>query len=126
MTTLGAIELPGLIWADEFDWSGVVSEAAPAINGTFIVQEAALSGGRPITLQGDASRGWLPRSTLLALRALAAVPEASYTLTYGGTPYTVRWRHEDAPVIVATPVIDYETADGGDDYHSITLKFITV
>ncbi|MDW7643454.1 MAG: hypothetical protein SCI25_00265 [Desulfuromonadales bacterium] len=126
MNTLDTIELPGLIWADEFDWSGVVSEAAPAINGSVVVQEAALSGGRPVTLQGDATRGWLKRSSLVALQSLAGAPGASYVLTWGGTQYTVRFRHEDGPVIAGSPVIDYDTAGETDDYHSITLKLITV
>lgn len=126
MTTLETIELPGLVWADEFDWSGVVCEAAAGVNGNLIEQEAALSGGRPVTLQGDAETGWLQRSDLLALQALSGVPYATYTLNYNGADYTVRWRHEDAPVIAATPIVGRENAAAGDYYHNITLKLITV
>jgi hypothetical protein len=126
MNTLNDIEIPGLIWSDEFDWTGVVSEVSPAVNGNLVVQEAAVTSGRPVTLKGGADFGWLKRSALLALQALAAVPEATYTLSYNGTDYTVRWRHEDGQVIEATPVIDYEDAEPGDDYHQITLKLITV
>lgn len=126
MTTLDTIELPGLVWLDEVGWSGVVSEAAPAINGSIIVQEAALSGGRPVTLQGDTETGWLQRSDLLDLQALAAVPEATYILSYNGSNYTVRFRHEDGQVIAATPIVGRENAAAGDYYHQITLKLITV
>ena len=126
MTTLDTIGLPGLVWLDEFGWTGVVSEVAPAINGTVIVQEAALSGGRPVTLQGDAETGWLQRSDLQALQATAAVPEATYGLSYNGNNYTVRWRHEDGQVIAATPIVGRENAAAGDYYHQVTLKLITV
>lgn len=126
MNTLGIIELSGLIWVDEFDWTGIVSEVSAAVNGNLVVQEAAVTSGRPVTLKGGVDYGWLTRSDLLALQALAGVPEATYTLTYGGTEHTVRWRHEEGQVIEATPVIDYEAADHGDDYHQITLKLITV
>ena len=127
MTTLdGTINLAGLVWADELGWSGIVCEAAPAINGNLIVQQAPLSGGRPITLQGDAETGWLQRADLLALQALAAVPDASYTLSYNGSNHTVRFRHEDGEVIIAAPIVGRENAEAGDYYHQITLKLITV
>jgi hypothetical protein len=126
MTTLDGIDLSGLVWTDEFDWSGVVTEAAPAINGNLIVQQAALSGGRPVTLQGDAEQGWLLRSALLSLQSKAAVADASYTLAYNGANYTVRFRHEDGQVIAATPIVGRENAAAGDYYHNITLKLITL
>lgn len=126
MTTLDTIDLPGLVWADEFDWTGVVTEVAAGINGNLVVQEAALSGGRPVTLQGDAETGWLQRSDLVALQALSGVADATYVLSYNGAQYTVRWRHEDAPVIQAAPVVGRENAAATDYYHQITLKLITV
>ena len=70
--TLGAIQIPrGLVWADEFAWHPVLREAEYSITGALLLDSSTRLAGRPITLQGSEDAGWLTRTTLLALYALA-------------------------------------------------------
>jgi hypothetical protein len=85
--TLGAVQIPrGLVWADEFDWNTLETAAERGLTGAQIIDAAEKIGGRPITLQGSDSAGWLTRATLLTLHTMASAldeddkPEV-YTLT---------------------------------------------
>ena len=80
--TLDTIQIPrGLIWVDEHDWTPVESATEYSITGALLVDAGTRLAGRPITLQADTDAGWMPRSTLLQLQALAAVAGAAYALT---------------------------------------------
>ncbi|AOU99906.1 hypothetical protein N5K37_23570 [Delftia tsuruhatensis] len=70
--TLGALPLPsGMIWVDEFDWTSVARSSERSITGALLVDEAAIVAGRPVTLEGEESQGWIRRATLLALMEMA-------------------------------------------------------
>lgn len=126
MATLNGIILSDLRWVDDLEWTGIHCEVEDGINGNLVAQQVALTDGRPITLEGDDKSGWLSRSVLDSLRTLAAVVDATYTLIINSVSYTVRFRHEDAPVIEAEPVIDYEVPGSTDMYNNIAIKLITV
>lgn len=64
-------------------------------------------GGEALDLEGDEATGWLAWETVARLRRLADQAGASalvLTLEDGAT-LSVRFRHEDAPVILAEPVL---------------------
>jgi len=70
-----------LVWDGEFSSPSVAGTSERAIDGHLVVQSQALLGGQPLTLVGGVDSGWLARSTVIALKALAAVPGAVYTVT---------------------------------------------
>lgn len=105
--TIGA----DLLWGDEFDFQPVEVKTQYSVTGALIVESAAKQAGRPITLTGGDTYGWITRTTLLALRAWAATPGTTYTLTLRGVPYTVALLS-----VAARPVIDVNNPNGGDFY----------
>ncbi|MCR9089879.1 hypothetical protein [Algiphilus sp.] len=119
--TLGGIALPDdIVWTDELDWEPVAQARARTLNGGQIIEETTLQGGRPITLGGGV---WVPRSTVLSLRTLAATAAQTHTLDLRGDTYTVAFVRPNP--IQAVPVIRY--ADPvPDDPHEITIRLITV
>lgn len=123
--TLATVTLPAdMIWVDEFNWSPVQRATEYSLAGALIVDIAERQAGRPITLQGAAGAGWMHRSALQALYALAADPAvASRSLTLAdGRLFTVAF--DDDP-IEAEPVVDYSVT-GADDWYVVTLKLIEV
>lgn len=89
--TLGTVQLPrGMVWIDEHDWSPVEKATAYSTTGALLVDVAVRQAGRPITLQGEPHAGWMRRSVLDALWALAADPVAQHTLELAdGRTFTV-------------------------------------
>lgn len=85
--TLGVVQIPrGLVWSDEFSWNPIETVAERSITGDNIIDVGEKTGGRPITLQGSESAGWLTRSVLTAIYAMANALDAEgdpvvYTLT---------------------------------------------
>ncbi|MGQ3054771.1 MAG: hypothetical protein ACT6S0_23535 [Roseateles sp.] len=104
--TLGDLQLPrGMVWDDEFAWSEVQKSAEYSVTGALLVDAAVKQAGRPITLRGDSDAGWIHRSVLEALRALAAsdaVGEHELTLADGRT-FNVQFAPVEKP-IEAEPV----------------------
>ena len=79
--TLGTTPLPrGMVWVDEFDWHAVEKSTQYSLTGALLVDVATRQAGRAITLQGIEDAGWIARSVLQQLYALAAAPGATYTL----------------------------------------------
>lgn len=101
---LNGIELPrGMLWVDEFNWSAVQKTVERGITGAQIIDAAARIEGRPITLQAVEDQGWIRRSTLLAVQALADAPGGQYPLRLAdGREFTVQFAGDDP--IAATPV----------------------
>lgn len=123
--TLDSLELPrGMVWVDEFDWAPVESSSEYTIAGSLVLQVAARQAGRPITLQGDESAGWIKRGALLSLRDMAASLGEVFALTLAdgrtfsvifapGNPITARpiARPElptaDNPYVATVRLIEY-------------------
>lgn len=123
--TLATVTLPAdMIWVDEFNWSPVQRATEYSIAGALIIDVAEKLSGRPITLRGADDAGWMHRTALQSLYALASDPDvASRTLTLAdGRVYTVAF--DDDP-IEAEPVIDYSIT-GNDDWYVVSLKLIEV
>ena len=123
--TLGLIQIPrGLVWADEFNWTEVERAAEYSITGALLLDAAVRHAGRPITLEGSDSAGWITRATLLQLQALAQDPDATHALTLAdGRAFTVSFA-PGAP-ITATPVARPELPPSHHPYVA-TVRLIEV
>lgn len=116
-----------LEWTDEFDFSPVTQDVQRTIGGSFIVQEAGLLFGRPITLEGG-EQVWMLRSVFRQIVQLAETVGAKYTLTLAdGTEYTVIFRRDgrEAPVR-AVPLWRKNIQEGTDMVKGVVLQFYTV
>lgn len=116
MISLDALQLPDdLIWTDRYRWSPVSQQKTLTLAGSMIVQEAAQTAGRPITLAGTANSAWISKTNLDSLQAMAEAPEAVYTLTlHDGSTRAVMFTGDR---LVADPVADYSLPDDGDYYY---------
>lgn len=123
--SLGGIVLPDLVDALLFQWSGVQSVIERALDGTPLVWEQS-QGGRPIDLVGGADWGFITHEILEDLQALAEVANATYTLSYEGTDTTVRFRHEEPPVISAAPIVVRPNPASSDYYNNVMIRLMEV
>lgn len=123
--TLGLVQIPrGMVWADEFDWSEVERQAEYSITGALLLDAAVRQAGRPITLQGSDSAGWITRSALQQLQALAQDPDATHALTLAdGRTFTVSFA--PGTPITATPVARPELPPSHHPYVA-TVRLIEV
>lgn len=125
--TLGGIDLPGdLAWTDEFDWCPVARESAYSLTGALIINESVKLSGRPITLEAkqmDTGWVWVTRDTATLIRALAATPGWTGTLTLADNrSFTVAFR--DKGVIAAS--VQHRSPATGSDVCSLTLQLQVV
>ena len=123
--TLGSIAVPrGMVWVDEFDWVPVERAVAYSLAGALLVDVAPRLAGRPITLAGEVDAGWLGRSVVAQLYALASATDATYTLTLAdGRAFTVMFA-PDSP-FEAKPVGRPELPTATNPYYA-TLRLIEV
>lgn len=123
--TLGLVQIPrGLVWADEFNWAEVERAAEYSITGALLIDAAVRQAGRPITLEGTDSAGWITRATLLQLQALAQDPGATHALTLAdGRAFTVSFA--PGTPITATPVARPELPPSHHPYVA-TVRLIEV
>lgn len=123
--TLGLVQIPrGMVWADEFNWSEVERAAEYSITGALLIDAAVRQAGRPITLEGSDSAGWITRATLLQLQALAQDPDATHALTLAdGRAFAVKFA--PGTPITATPVARPELPPSHHPYVA-TVRLIEV
>ena len=122
--TLGGVTLPDLTIEQEYGWTGVEAAVDMSVGGAPIVWERLISG-RPLDLAGGEDTGWILRSVLDSLKALAAVPRATYTLAYEGETYTARFRHEEG-AIEAAPVVPRPNQASGDYYRNVRIRLMVI
>lgn len=118
--TLNGINLPEMIWQDEFSWRPVTQRTERTLTGKLFVEEALLHKGRPITL----TDAWITRTTLQEIQSLASVPAATYPLTLQGQSYTVAFRHNDQ-AFTAVPIKPLTDPDST-DFYELTLRLMVV
>ncbi|WP_018991302.1 hypothetical protein [Aromatoleum toluclasticum] len=123
--TLDAVQIPEDVWwTDEFAWKAVEQSSTRGLTGARIVQVGVKLKGRPITLTSNERGGWVPRSTVLALRAFADAPGVTYTLTLAdGRAYQVQFDHERE--FTATPIRPAGDMTGSTHYR-VTVPLIEV
>ncbi len=126
---LGAtVVLPdGMQWQDELAWAAVEQGVERTITGALVVQAAARIAGRPYTLQSlDEMSGWISRASLHTLRAWAEVPGLQMVLSIPGqAAVDVIFRHHEAPVIDAKPVMTFDDLQDG-DFYTAALRLMGV
>lgn len=101
---LDTLHIPrGMVWSDEHNWVPVEKAVEYSITGALLVDAAVRQAGRPITLQAEDDAGWISRGVLQDLRALASVPDGTYTFTHAdGREFLVMFAPDDP--LQATPV----------------------
>ena len=123
-----AIDLPpDLIWVDELTVSRVAQRSKRSAFATLIVSAMQLSGGQPITLQGEGNSAWIERATLKQIKSWASVPGLRLQLDLRGEAFTVIFDHGDADTTRAMgmdSVIDYSDKQDNDYYCSLVLRFL--
>ena len=124
MITLESIDITGLIVADDFT-TNVFGVTQRANDGSLIVYEQE-NKYKDIILIGGSDWGWLTRSIMNQLHALANGISVSYELDYEGVLSTVRFKSEDIPVISGTPLIKRSNKEDADYYNDIVLKLMQV
>lgn len=125
---LDAITLPdSLQWVDEFEWAPVGQTLDRSLSGALLVQEAALTHGRPIHLVGGDSGGWITRATALAIAAKAATPGLIMTLTGlpNTAPQSVIFDRSQGPPFEAQMIMRYAYPDTG-TWYTCALRLVTV
>jgi hypothetical protein len=114
-----------LLWADQYTWQPVEQKTTVTLTGAVVVESAARTSGRPITLESGADRAWVPRTAVDQLAAWAAVAGATMTLNIRGTGNrTVVFRHEDG-ALQAEQVL-YWSQPSADWQYRITLRLLEV
>ena len=58
--------------------------------------------------------------------SVSSVPKATYTLTFEGVSYTVRFRNEDYPPVEAEPIIERPNYVTTDLYNNVRIKLMEV
>lgn len=126
MIALAGIALPDDIeWTDEFAFSPVTQIVTPTLTGALIVEEAARTAGRPITLVSNEA-AWLTRAAVKALQAKADVAGETYTLAWSdGRTFDVMFRRANGQPLDAKPVLRVADLDDT-DYYTVTLRLMEV
>lgn len=124
--TLATVSLPAdLQWVDEFTWTPVEMNRTYTLTGALVVEQATRQAGRPITLVGGQDRGWVARSVVEALYALAQAPSEGLALELAdGREFTVVFRHDETP-LDAQPVTGCFPPLAADPY-AVTLRLAAV
>jgi hypothetical protein len=113
IVVLGGIDLPDLVIDGDFGFNKIAASVERTIQGKAIVTEQVVQGSAFDLIGGD-NWGWIDRTTMLSLVALAEAINTTYNLNYNGTIYLVRFRHEDGMPIEASPLLARPNADDDD------------
>lgn len=119
MTTivLGGVTLhPDMIWRERFTDQKVAQSAKRTLGGALVVFAGSLHNGAPITLATAESTGYPTRAMVDAVRALAEVAGAQYTLSFHGTDYSVIFRPDESGgnAVVMEPLKKTNRPEAGD------------
>ena len=99
------ITLPnGLTWTDEYAWSPIEQSVENSVTGAMIVDVAARSAGRPITLESGTNSDCVSLAVAEALQAYADQAIFTLTLTIRGVARSVAFRHHEPPAFSAQPL----------------------
>ena len=115
---------PDMLWADEFGWSPVAQKTERTITGSLLIDTAAMSAGRPITLLAGESYAWTTRQDLATLKSWEAIPGAQLVLTIRGGTFNVLFDH-DRKGVEGQPIADFSDPLPT-DWCSVALRFIEV
>lgn len=112
-------------WVERDQSQKVAQSSYRTIGGGLIVFSGPLTAGARITLTATEETGWLQKSVVDQIKALADVPGATYVLQFHNDSYNVVFRHEESPAVDLNPLV-YRINQGADDYYTGTIKLLTV
>jgi hypothetical protein len=122
-TTGDLFVLPqGLRWTDEFGWSAVAQSTEYGLTGALLIQEAARTSGRPLTLTGGKNWAWITRDDLDTLRALLESTDARTLTLHDERRFSVTPKRDGDGPLSASPVPIVR--DSGPADPSSTTKYV--
>lgn len=122
---LGSVLLrDGMVWEDEFLYTGIVQEVKTTLGGVPQVFSAPVIGPKRITLVSLVDQGWQTYESLKALQLMSQTLGGQFPLTFGTKTFIVGFRHNESSVLEATPLIP-RTAYNDEDFFQISLKLTT-
>lgn len=95
---------PDMIWRERHWSQSVAQSVRRTLGGAPVVYAGSLTLGLPVTLVAGQNMGWIRRSVLDQVLALAAVPGAQGTLDFHGEQMLVIFRHDEPPAVAFEPV----------------------
>ena len=126
MITLDGLSLPeDLYWENEFGWTPVAASLEYSLAGAGLIQLGKKLTGRAVTLQDENERCWLPRATVLALKALADQPGKQMQLDYHGRVLTVMFAPGEIPFDAEPVWREWPDADS-DTWNIKTIRLIEI
>lgn len=122
--TIDTFELPpGLVWANEYAWTGVARAIERSVTGVPVIQTTALTSGRDIVFDGSDGACWITRAQLDALVTLVATDGDSTLTLHDGRNVTVQFNE---PAYEVEPLIGYDDVpDDADRWVLRALNLIT-
>jgi hypothetical protein len=125
--SLDGIPLPVLTIHNEFGWCGIIGSASKLIGQGHAYAGESRTLDWPVDLVGsDSPETYATRYTLRTLRDKAKVLHAQYVLTYGARRFTIRFRHEESPVISADPVLQLIAPTDTDLYQNVAIRLMVL
>lgn len=123
--TLNGITLnPSIIWADQYTFPTVDQKVLTTLDGGYVVYAKSAPKNRPITLVAVQDQGWFTKAMVDAIKAIEAVPLASYNLVIGVNSFVVMFRHEDPPAFEVVPLLPKAGAEDGDYFTGVLKLFV--
>ncbi len=122
--TFDSITLPNLkLYPETFSVQTLAQATERAIDGT-LHEWTRNEPGYAGNLTGEFDRGIITKATLDALHALSEIANATYTLDYHGTEYSVSFRFDDPPVIYAEQIAMMSPEEAADRYNNVDIKLL--
>lgn len=112
MIKLGNVELnPSMDWAERYQSFGIAQSVRLTLGGRVTMNAAPIHNGQSITLVADEQSGWLTKTVVELLQAMASQIGVVFYLTYGDVLLNVPvvFRHHDAPALDLRPLVPSET-----------------
>ena len=118
---IGSLVLPdSMEWTNRYQWSPVAQSLARTLSGNQVIYSQPLNKGRPIILSAASGVTWLGLADVLALDAMAAIPDATYSLIWEAETFTVMFDQDQRGAIQFSPIWPHH------DSHTGEIRLITV
>lgn len=123
--TIGGVVLSkDTVWANQYTETNVRQSYTETLGGGVNIYAVSVSKGQTIHLECQES-GWLPRSTVEAVRDLASIPSAIYDLQLGSRTFQVVFATHITSPAAFTPVA-YRLEGSSEDWFRGDIYLTTV